>query len=113
VRRAAGFREKTGTHHACTDGDDAEGDEEANGIIAIAVRLSSTVVVAPSAPRRSSAALHLGLGLLERVCVGRRGLMGGTVGGMPWLGPLVPSAPHWVSTLGRACGPGGRVLVHH
>jgi len=49
VRRAPSLREKTGTHHTCTDHEDAEGDEEAKCVLAIAVGSSATtVIVAPS-----------------------------------------------------------------
>jgi hypothetical protein len=45
VRRAPGLSEKTGTHHSGTDGDEAEGDEEATCVVAIAVGSSATAVV--------------------------------------------------------------------
>jgi hypothetical protein len=44
-RRAPGLSEKTGTHHREADGDEAEGDEEATCIVAIAVGSSTTAVV--------------------------------------------------------------------
>jgi hypothetical protein len=50
VRRATGPGEKTGTHHACTDGDDAEGDEETTCVVAVTVGSSvAAVIVARSA----------------------------------------------------------------
>ena len=45
MRRAPGLSEKTGTHHSGTDGDEAEGDEEATCVVAIAVGSPATAVV--------------------------------------------------------------------
>jgi hypothetical protein len=46
---AATLSEKTGTHNARTDSDDADRDEQAACIVAITIWPSSTVIVAWSA----------------------------------------------------------------
>ena len=48
VLRAPGLGEKTGTHHTRTDSNDAEGDEEAKCVVAIAVGSSAAVVIVAS-----------------------------------------------------------------
>lgn len=48
VLRASGLGEKTSTHHTRTDCDDAEGDEEAECVVAIAVGSSAAVVIVAS-----------------------------------------------------------------
>jgi hypothetical protein len=60
ARRAAALSEKTGTHHARTEGDDAERDQQPARVLAIAVRSSAAaVIVASSAARRPTTTFHL------------------------------------------------------
>jgi hypothetical protein len=67
VRRASAPSEKTGTHHRCADGEEAEGDEEVTCVVAIAVGSSATaVVVDGSSARGPAAAFRLRLDLFGR-----------------------------------------------
>jgi transposase-like protein len=113
VRRASGPGEKTGTHHRCADGDQAEGDEEATCVVAIAVGSSATVVVVDwSAARRSAAAFRLRLELFGANDSPRVFVIDNAARDMWWLGSLVPSTTPWASTRGRPRGFCRRVLVH-
>ena len=47
--RATALSEKAGTHYTRADSDDANGDQQAACVVAIAVRPSSTIIVTPSA----------------------------------------------------------------
>jgi hypothetical protein len=49
VRRARGLCEKTRTHHAGTDHEDAEGDQQMQCVVVAVGSSATVVVVAPSA----------------------------------------------------------------
>lgn len=105
--RAPRLGETTGSHHTCTDGEDAEGDEEAECVLAVAVGSSATaVIVAPSAARRSAAALHLRLGLFGHTRGGLRGcVIRNTASDMRCPGSFVRATPPWARTLGPSHRP--------
>jgi hypothetical protein len=115
VRRTPSPREKTGTHHSGADGDEAEGDEEATCVVAIAVGSSATaVVIDRSTARRSASARGLCLGLFGRANDGPLGdVIGNAASDMCWLGSLVLSTPPRADTHGRPRGLGRRALVHN
>jgi hypothetical protein len=114
VRRASGLSEKTGTHHRCADGEEAEGDDEVTCVVAIAVGSSATaIVVDRSSARRSAAAFRLRLELFGRANDSLRGGVIGTAARDMWLlGSIVPSTTPWANTRGRPCGLCRRALVH-
>ncbi len=113
MTRAPGFSEKTGTHDPCTDGEDAEGDDEATCVVAIAVGSSATAVVVAWSAAGRSPALHLRLALFGRARDGPRGgVIGIAASVMGWFGSRVPSMPPWACARGRSRGTGGRVPVH-